>query len=144
MPITITNMILTVADAFYNFTRFAESNDDNANAATTVTATFNTDGSVTVTNSVGDSSSTDFTHWHNLGTSAGIGNSRWAKKTLVSGDVTTGTLLTTITALSSSRTIEISTVASELKSGEYLIEIYSDVGGTTKVGQILLTLTANP
>jgi hypothetical protein len=144
MPTTITNMILTVTSVFYNLTRFASSTDDNANDASTVTATFNTDGSVTITNSAGDSSTSDFTHWHNLGTSAGIGNSRWAKKTLVSGDVTSGTLGTSITSLDTTRTITISTVAAEQRSGVYLIEIYNDAGGTTKVGQISLTLTANP
>jgi len=74
---------------------------------------------------------------------AGIGNSRWAKKTFVSGDITSGTLATTITDLTAVRTIAIQTVAGEARSGVVLIEIYSDAGGTTKVGEISFTITAS-
>lgn len=128
--------------SYYSWTRYAEVNDDNFNGTSSITATFNTNGTVSYTTSASDFHITDMTHWHDGGTVTGIGNSRWAKKTFVSGDLTSGTLGTSITALSTARTIAIQTVASEVRSGVYLIEIYSDSGGTTKVGEISLTISA--
>ena len=128
--------------SFYSFTRFATSIDNNDSSSSSITATFNTNGTVSFTTSAGDSQTNDFSHWHDGGTVTGIGNSRWAKRTLLSGDAVTGTLATTLTALSSSRTIAIQTVGGEGKSGLVLIEIYSDSGGTTKVGEINFTITA--
>lgn len=127
--------------SFYSWTRFATVNDTSGNAASQITASFNTNGTVTFTNSAGDTVSTDLTHWHNGGTVTGIGNSRWAKKTS-SGDATSGTLTSTLVALSAARTLSIQTVAGEARSGQELIEIYSDSGGVTKVGEIAFTLTA--
>ena len=134
-----------VLSTFYAMTRYATIFDDNANGLSSITAVFNTNGTVTFTTSLGDGFSldTDFTHWHNGGTVTGIGNDRWAKRTLLSGDAVSGTLDTTLVALSASKTIAIQTVAGEAKSGEVLIELYSDAGGTTKVGQITLTITAS-
>lgn len=132
-------------ETYYSWTRYALVFDDNASGGSSITATFNTNGTVTYAASIGDGASleNDMPHWHDGGTVTGIGNSRWAKKTFVSGDVTTGTLATTLTALSANRTMAIQTVAGEARSGEYLIEIYSDSGGTVKVGQILFTITAS-
>lgn len=126
----------------YSWTRYATVTDDNANAATQITLSFNTDGTVSYTNSTGDSVSTDLTHWHDGGTVSGIGNSRWAKKTST-GDATSGTLTSSLVAMSSARTISIQSVAGEARAGQELIEIYSDSGGTTKVGQIDLAITAS-
>ena len=128
--------------SFYSFTRFATSIDDNDNGSSSITATFNTNGTVSFTTSAGDSQTNDFSHWHDGGNVTGIGNNRWAKRTFISGDTVSGSLATTLTALSSSRTIAIQTVGGEGKSGVVLIEIYSDSGGTTKVGEINFTITA--
>lgn len=135
--------LLLFRSAFYSFIRYATVFDVNDSGSSSITASFNTDGTVSFTTSVGDGGSldTDFTHWHNGGTVAGIGNSRWAKKTS-SGDPTTGTLTTTLVALSTAKTIAIQTVAGEGRSGIELVEIYSDSGGTTKVGEITFTITA--
>jgi hypothetical protein len=132
--------------SFYSWTRDVDVFDDNGNETSSVTATFNTNGTVSYTTSTGDLGglSQNMSHWHDGGTVTGIGNSRWAKKTFVSGDATSGTLATTLTALSASRTIAIQTVASELREGVVLIEIYSDSGGVTKVGEISLTIGASP
>lgn len=139
---SLTGTAATLSNA-YTWTRYATIYDDNDSSSSSITAVFNTNGTITFTTSTGDGSSldTDFTHWHDGGTVTGIGNSRWAKKTS-SGDPTTGTLTTSLVALSSSKTISISTVAGEGRSGVELVEIYSDSGGTTKVGQITLTITA--
>lgn len=136
--------LLLFRSAFYSFIRYATVFDDNASGSSSITASFNTDGTVSFTTSVGDGASldTDFTHWHNGGTVAGIGNSRWAKKTSQGGDPTAGTLTTTLVALSTAKTIAIQTVAGEGRSGIELVEIYSDSGGTTKVGEITFTITA--
>lgn len=133
-----------VLSKFYTMTRYATVFDDSGNGSSSITAVFNTNGTISFTTSLGDGTSldTDFTHWHDGGTVSGIGNSRWAKRTLLSGDAVSGSLDTTLVALSASKTIAIQTVAGEGKSGEVLIEIYSDSGGTTKVGQITLTITA--
>lgn len=130
--------------SYYSWTRYAQVSDDNANGSSSITATFNTDGTVTYATSTGDSFSLDnnMPHWHDGGTVTNIGNSRWAKRTFVSGDTVTGTLATTLTAMSTARTIAIQTVAGEARSGVVLIEIYSDSGGTTKVGEISLTISA--
>lgn len=127
--------------SYYVWTRYATVNDTSGNAASQITLTFNTNGTVSITNSAGDTVDTDFPHWHNGGTVTGIGNSRWAKKTS-SGDITTGTLTTTLVALSAARTLAIQTVAGEARVGQELIEIFSNSGGTTKVGEIALTVTA--
>lgn len=133
-----------VLSKFYTMTRYATVFDDNGNGSSSITAVFNTNGTISFNTSFGDGASldTDFTHWHDGGTVSGIGNSRWAKRTLLSGDAVAGSLDTTLVALSASKAIAIQTVAGEGKSGEVLIEIYSDSGGTTKVGQITLTITA--
>ena len=125
---------------WYSWIRYATVSDYNFNGSSSITATFNTDGSVSFTTSLGDEGSlyTDMTHWHDGGNVTNIGSSRWAKKTS-SGDPTSGTLTSTLVALSSSKTITIQAVAG---AGEELIEIYSDSGGTTKVGQIALTISA--
>jgi hypothetical protein len=139
---TLTGSAATLIKA-YTMTRYALINDDNLSGASSITAVFNTNGTISFNISSGDGPvDTDFTHWHDGGTVSGIGNSRWAKRTLLSGDAVTGTLDTTIVALSASKTIAIQTVAGEAKSGEVLVEIYSDAGGITKVGQITLTITA--
>ena len=148
MTVTYTNLKITSSGGgggFYSFVREASVSDDNVSGASSITANFNTDGSVSFTTSIGDGGSlaTDLTHWHDGGTVAGIGNSRWAKKTFVSGDITAGSLATTITDLTAVRTIAIQTVAGEARSGVVLIEIYSDAGGTTKVGEISFTITAS-
>ena len=133
-----------VLSTFYAMTRYATIFDDNANGLSSITAVFNTNGTISFTTSSGDGPvDTDFTHWNDGGTVTGIGNDRWAKRTLLSGDAVSGTLDTTLVALSASKTIAIQTVAGEAKSGEVLIELYSDAGGTTKVGQITLTITAS-
>lgn len=139
---TLTGTAATLSNA-YTWTRYATIYDDSGNGSSSITAVFNTNGTITFNTSLGDGASldTDFTHWHDGGTVTGIGNSRWAKKTS-SGDPTTGTLTTSLVALSSSKTISISTVGGEGRSGVELVEIYSDSGGTTKVGQITLTITA--
>lgn len=132
-----------VLSKFYTMTRYATIFDDSGNGSSSITAVFNTNGTISFNTSAGDGPvDTNFTHWHDGGTVSGIGNSRWAKRTLLSGDAVAGSLDTTLVALSASKTIAIQTVAGEGKSGEVLIEIYSDSGGTTKVGQITLTITA--
>lgn len=137
-------MAATSLNNVYAWTRYATVFDDNGNGSSSITVVFETDGTISVTTSFGDLASleTDFTHWHDGGTVSGIGNSRWAKRTFISGDAASGTLGTTLVALSSSKTIAMQTAAGEGRSGEILIEIYSDSGGTTKVGQITLTITA--
>lgn len=134
----------TAPPSWYVWSRYASVFDDNLNGSSSITATFNTNGTVSFATSTGDGGSldTDMTHWHDGGTVTNIGNSRWAKKTFVSGDATTGTLATTITALSASRTVAIQTVGGEPRAGIILIEIYSDSGGTTKVGEITFDIGA--
>lgn len=137
-------LVFGVAPAsFYSWTRNVFIGDDNLNGTASVTISFNTDGSVSFTTSLGDGASldTDLTHWHDGGTVSGIGNSRWAKKTS-SGDPTGGTLASTLVAFSAAKTMSISTVGGEARQGNEVIEIYSDSGGTTKVGEINLTVTA--
>jgi hypothetical protein len=137
-----------VFSSLYSFTASATSSDSDADAVCQVIATLNTNGTVTVTNNdAGDDLVSDFNYWHNAGAPVtNIGNSRWAKKTLLNGsDITSGTLGTTITSLNTARTITIELVAGnpeESRIGEVLIEVYSDSGGTNKVGEIYLTLTA--
>lgn len=141
MTLTYENLKVVSVASFYSWTRFATVTDDNVNTASSITASFNTDGTVSFTTSAGDSQTNDITHWHDGGTVAGIGNSRWAKKTS-SGDPTTGTLTSTLVDLTAARTIAIQTVAGEARVGQELIEIYSDSGGTVKVGEIAFTISA--
>lgn len=131
---------------FYSYTGSAYTDDANASGTATLTAQFQVDGRITFIASTGDGGglSWTITHWHDGGTVSGIGNSRWAKKTLVSGDVTTGTVLTSLTALTAIRTMVISLVAGEAREGTYLVEIYSDSGGINKVGEVVLTMTVAP
>ena len=132
----------------YSFTGWSEVVDDNASGTATVTATFQTDGSLTFAASTGDAgglTTSGITHWHDGGTVAGIGNSRWARRTLISGDtMTSGISTTTPTALSTARNMAISLVTGEGRSGTYRIDFYSDPGGTNKVGELFLTQTAVP
>lgn len=131
------------AGGIYSWTRSADVYDISGNGSSQITITFNTNGTCSYSSSSGDAAAitNDMSHWHDGGTVAGIGNSRWIKKTS-SGDTTSGTLTTALVALSSSRTLSISTIAGEARQGNDLLEIYSDSGGTTKVGQIDLTITA--
>lgn len=135
-----------VTAAWYTIVGSANTDDGNGSGTATLTASFNTNGTITFTTSTGDAVGLqiNITHWHNGGTVTGIGSSRWAKKTLVEGDITSGTLTTTLVALSANRTMAISLVAGEGRSGTYLVEIYSDSGGTTKVGEVIITLTVAP
>lgn len=143
MSLTYQNLkvVTSGAPSFYDWTRFATVTDDNVNLASSITASFNTDGTVSFTTSAGDSQTNDISHWHDGGTVAGIGNSRWAKKTS-SGDPTTGTLTSTLVDITAARTMSIQTVAGEARVGVELIEIFSDSGGTVKVGQISFTISA--
>lgn len=137
-------LVFGVAPAsFYSWTRTVSIDDDNLNGIASVTISFNTDGTCSYTTSTGDGAALeqDMPHWHDGGTVSGIGNSRWAKKTS-SGDTTGGTLTSTLVAFSAAKTMSISTVGGEARQGTELIEIYSDSGGTTKVGEISLTATA--
>ena len=128
---------------FYTWTRNASAYDDNGNGTAQLTISFNTDGTVSFSSSSFDVGSlfSDFPsyHWHDAGTVAGIGNSRWAKKT-AGGDPTTGTLTTSLVSLSTVKTLSITTVAGDPRLSNDKIEIYSDAGGTTKVGEINLSL----
>lgn len=132
----------------YSFTGWAELLDDNGSLTATLTAYFNTNGTLTFGASTGDSgglSTSGITHWHNGGTVTGIGNSRWAKRTQVDGDIMTSSISTTTpTALSTNHTMEIKLVGGETRAGTYLVEVYSDSGGVTKVGQVTLTMTVYP
>ena len=146
MPVTYSYLKITIGGAsFYSWANSASVDDvqGNDNGSSSITASFNNDGSVTFTTSAGDEGSliTDISNWHDGGTVAGIGNSRWAKRTS-QGDIVTGTLTTTLVALSTAKTIAIQTVVGESRTGIELIEIYSDSGGTTKVGEILFTISA--
>lgn len=134
------------APSIYSWTRSADVQDDSADGVARVTLTLNTDGSITITRSAGDTGTHDFPtlHWHDGGTVAGIGNSRWAKKTFVSGDGFTGTLSTSLIALSSARTIILALNVGAAQAGVSRFEFYSDSGGTTKVGEITLSLQATP
>lgn len=126
----------------YSYAYFASVYDDDFSGKAEVIVTFNTDGSLSASASVGDGGalSTDVLDWHTSVT-AGIGSSRWAKKTYISGDATSGTIGATITALSPAKTVSIESIGTDL-TGVALIEIYSDSGGTTKVGEVELTLIA--
>lgn len=140
---SLTGQPATLLDNVYQWARYATVSDGNASGSSSITATFNTNGTVSFTTSAGDDGTldTDFTHWHDGGTVTNIGNSRWAKKTSF-GDATSGTLTTSLVALSSAKTISIQTVGGETRTGEDFIEIYSDSNGTTKVGEITFTITA--
>lgn len=138
MPVTYS--YLNVTTGFYSWINTA-SVIDTGFSGSSLTASFNTDGTVTFTTSVGDTLIDNIDHWHIEGTVAGIGNSRWAKRTFVSGTALTGTLGTSLTALSEARTLSIEATAANV-SGTVLIEIYSDAAGTIKVGQITITLSA--
>lgn len=126
----------------YSYSYFASVYDDDFSGKAEVIVTFNTDGSLTASASIGDGGSlaTDVLNWHTSVT-AGIGSSRWAKKTYISGDPTSGTISSAITALGTAKTVSIEFIGTDL-SGVALIEIYSDSGGTTKVGEVELTLIA--
>ncbi len=128
----------------YSLAGFGYVYDANTNGSSEITATFASNGVISYQVSVGDEAglTTTISAWHDAGAVAGIGSSRWAKKTDL-GDLTAGTLATTLTSLSTNRTIQINTVGGERRQGNVLIEIYSDAGGTTKVGQVELTLTAD-
>lgn len=132
----------------YSFTGWAEVTDDNLSGTASVTATFQTDGRLTFSASTGDAGSlmtSGITHWHNGGTVTGIGSSRWAKRTLISGDtMTSGISTSTPTALSTARTMVISLVGGEGRSGTYRIDFFSNSSGTVKVGELFLTMTAVP
>lgn len=132
----------------YSFTGWAEIYDDNFSGTATVTATFQTDGRLTFAPSTGDVgglTSSGITHWHDGGTVTGIGSSRWAQRTLISGDVmTSGISTSTPTALSTARNMAISLVGGEGRSGTYRIDFFSNSSGTVKVGELFLTMTAVP
>jgi hypothetical protein len=81
------------------------------------------------------------TNWHGP-TTSGIGSSRWAKLTKLAGDNPTGPTLATVHALSSDLTISLVRSTTGSTDGTYLVEIYSDSAGTTKVGQGTVYLAA--
>lgn len=142
MPVTYTNLVITVGGSgFYSWSNSISVADTNQSGGSSFTASFNTDGTVTFTTSVGDTLTENIDHWHNGGTVAGIGNSRWAKKTNIDGVPGTGTLGTSPTALTEARTLTI-TAAVQAVDSIILIEIYSNAEGTTKVGEITLTMAA--
>lgn len=105
--------------------------------------TFNTNGTITVGTVTGNViSQNDFTHWHDGGTVTGIGNSRWIKRTELSTPPNVSTISTTApTALSTALTLNIATTDLQFIC-DSLLEIYSDSGGTTKVGEINLNQVA--
>lgn len=142
MPVTYTNLVITVSGGggFYSWSNTVSVADTNLSGGSSFTASFNTDGTVTFTTSVGDTITENIDHWHDGGTVAGIGNSRWAKKSNISGTLGTGTLGTSPTALTEARTLTITSFVAEVNS-TILIEIYSNAEGTTKVGEITLTST---
>lgn len=132
--------------SYYSWTRSAYSNDDSLNGLARITVTFNTNGSITLGGLAGDAVGGSWSPltWHDGGVVTGIGNSRWAKKTYIGGNTTAGTILSTPTALSAALTVSLALAAGGATSGSVLIEIYSNSGGTVKVGEIILTLSANP
>lgn len=129
--------------SYYSWARGADVYDISGNGTAQITITFNTNGTCTYSSSSGDAAAitNDMSHWHDGGTVTGIGNSRWIKKTSF-GDPTSGTISSTLQALSAARTLSIATVVGEARQGNELLEIYSDSGGVTKVGEINLTVTA--
>jgi hypothetical protein len=129
--------------SYYTLSGSGSVYDYNDSNSSSLTASFNNNGTITWSGGADDPVVTkNIFAWHDGGNVSGIGDSRWAKKTFVSGDPTSGTLTTSLVALSSVKTVTISTVSGEGKSGNLLIEIYSDSGGTEKVGEITLQITA--
>ena len=111
--------------------------DYNDSNSSSITVNFNTDGTITASGGADDPVVVSTPNrWHTSAPVTGIGNSRWAKRTLLSGDAVSGTLSTSVVSLGSFKTISISTVGGEGRSANVLVEIYSDSGGTTKVGEI--------
>lgn len=92
-----------------------------------VDITFTTSGPIVYTEAAYSSGSTDWA----TPTTAGIGNSYWIKLTKTSGNTILGMTSGTIYALSTNRTVYITT-SGGFSSGT--IDIYSDSGGTTRVG----------
>lgn len=106
------------------------------------TLVFNIDGTVSISLLTGNVMPiNDFPHWHNGGTVAGIGNSRWIKRTELDNPPISSTISTTTpTALSTARNIA-ALANTDYGTVTHLLEIYSDSAGTTKVGEITLTQT---
>ena len=104
-----------------------------ASASNSITAYiyFNSNGSITYFD---PDISYGSTNWATP-TTAGIGNSYWIKVTRVSGITTSGMTSGTIYSLSSNRSIQITAVyRGQLRLAYGSIDIYSDAGGTTRVG----------
>lgn len=129
----------------YSYSYSASILDTNLSRDCSIIVTFNTDGSCSVVGTPGDTGSlaSDVGNWH-TSVSAGIGSSRWAKKTDLGPDSTTGTLSTTLVAMSSARTVTITSTGSGAKYCTTRIDIYSDSGGTAKVGDVTIALSASP
>lgn len=104
-----------------------------ASAANSISAYiyFNSDGSITYFD---PDLSYGSTNWATP-TTAGIGSSYWIKVTRISGITTSGMVSGTIYSLSSSRSIFITTAfRGQTRLAYGSIDIYSDAGGTTRVG----------
>ena len=81
------------------------------------------------------------TQWHGP-TTTGIGATRWAKLTKLSGDDPSSPSLGTVLSLTYGLTITLSRSTVGAVDGNYMVEIYSDSGGTVKVGEGIVYLAA--
>jgi hypothetical protein len=108
--------------------------------STTATINFNSNGSITYYDPVLSSGSTNWA----TPTTTGVGSSYWIKITRTSGSVTGGLPSGSVVSLSAGAQISLFGNIDDVLSSAGNIDIYSNSGGTTRVGGGTYTIDVNP